>query len=343
MPTATISTTTWDEVSRMKPLRVVGIGGGTGLPVVLRGLAAETNAEVTAIVTVTDNGGSSGRLRESFGLPAVGDLRNCLSALCAQRSVFGDIFQHRFAAGDVNGHALGNLIVTALFQKTGSLQKSLDLAADMLHPGGRVLASTEMPATLCARFTDGSEVRGEVEIAAEGKPIEEVWLEPRCAAPTPGVLEAIQEADVIVFAPGSLFTSVIPNLLVAGVAEAIRRSTATKIAVCNLMTQPGETDEFLASHHVKALQQYLGPGAIDFCIVNSASAPVVPNRYRSVMSQPVVADAEEISALGVIPVQADLQYQLDDEKVRHNPAKLAGMIMAVAQGKAQPWRAAQAA
>jgi uncharacterized cofD-like protein len=299
-------------------------------------------------VTVADNGGSSGRLRESFGVPAVGDLRNCLVALSGQRSLLGELFLHRFSTGDadghsgMDGHSLGNLIVTALYQKTGSLQLALETAAELLQLRGRVLAVTEVPATLCARFRDGSAVRGESQISAAGKRIEQVWLDPHDTPPTAGVLEVIESADVIVLAPGSLFTSLLPNLLVANVAEAIRRSNAITISVCNLMTQPGETDGFSACDHLRVLQTCLGVDAIDFCIVNSAVEPAGAGRYRKAGSQPVVADVALIAALGVIPVQADL-FRFDDEKVRHNPAELARLIVAIAQGEAQNWRASQAA
>jgi uncharacterized cofD-like protein len=324
----------------MDSLRIVGIGGGTGLPVVLRGLAAEPNVDVSAIVTVTDNGGSSGRLRESFGVPAVGDLRNCLVALSGRESMFADLFQHRFSTGDVNGHTLGNLIVAALYQKTGSLQLALEAAGDLLHLNGRVLAATEIPATLCARFQDGSEARGEVQISAVGKRIDQVWLEPQHPGPTAGVLEIIESANVIVLAPGSLFTSLMPNLLVADVAERIRRSSAITILVCNLMTEPAETDGFSASAHVRVLQTCLGDG-IDFCIVNSATDRADSARYRDGGSQPVQADLDAIAELGVIPVEADL-FNRADEKVRHNPTKLARLIVSIAQSEGDRWQAAQA-
>jgi uncharacterized cofD-like protein len=326
----------------MNSLRIVGIGGGTGLPVVLRGLAMKPHVDVSAIVTVTDNGGSSGRLRESFGVPAVGDLRNCLVALSSQQSMLGDLFLHRFSNGDVEGHSLGNLIVTALYQKTGSLQQALEIAAALLQLKGRVLAVTEVPATLCARFRDGSAVRGESQISAMGKPIAHVWLDPQNAQPTSGVLEVIESADAIVLAPGSLFTSLMPNLLVTEVAESIRRSNAITISICNLMTQPGETDGFSACDHLRVLQTCLGGDGIDFCVVNSAVEPAGAARYRTSGSRPVLADVDEIAALGVTPVEANL-FRFDDGKVRHNPTELARLIVAITQGEAQPWRTSQAA
>lgn len=326
----------------MKSLKIVGIGGGTGLPVVLRGLVAENHVDVSAVVTVSDNGGSSGRLRESFGTPAVGDLRNCLVALSGGGPAIGDLFQHRFAAGDVDGHALGNLIITALYQKTGSLRGAVEAASDMLMLHGKVLASTEIPATLCARFADGSVIRGESQLSATDERIEEVWLDPQNPDPGPGVLEAIETADAIVLAPGSLYTSLVPNLLVGGVAESIRRSRAVTILVCNLMTQPGETDGFSASDHLRVLQACLGKDGIDFCIVNVTAEPESGIGYRISGSLPVVADLDEIEMLGVIPVAADI-FSSTDNKVRHDPAKLARQIVAIAQGEVQPWGAVRAA
>src|SRR5215471_6330002 len=216
-----------------RELHIAGIGGGTGLPVVIRSLAGTQRVRVTAIVAVSDSGGSSGRLRRSFDMPAVGDLRNCLVALSSNQSLLKNLFQHRFSRGDIEGHSLGNLIVTALFQKTGSLSKALDAASHLLALKGRALPSTDAAATLCARFQDGSVVRGELQIASAGKNIQRVWLEPQNPPPSSGVLEAIATADAIVLAPGSLYSSLVPNLLVAGVADAIRRSSAVKISICN--------------------------------------------------------------------------------------------------------------
>ena len=298
--------------------------------------------DLSAIVTVMDNGGSSGRLRESFGVPAVGDLRNCLVALSGQQSMLGDLFLHRFSTGEVDGHSLGNLIVAALYQRTGSLQRALEIAAGLLQLKGRVLAVSEVPATLCARFRDGSAVRGEAQISAAGKRIEQVWLDPRDTPPTSGVIEAIESADAIVLAPGSLFTSLLPNLLVANVAESIRRSNAITILVCNLMTQPGETDGFSACDHLRVLQACLGKDGIDYCLVNSAAVPAGVARYGNAGSQPVIADVDAIAALGVTPVQAGL-FRFDDEKIRHDPAALARLIVAIAHGEARLWRASEAA
>jgi uncharacterized cofD-like protein len=309
-------------------LRIVGIGGGTGLPVLLAGIRRFGDAEVSAIVTVADNGGSSGRLRDSFGIPAVGDLRNCLVALSGKDCLLAGLFQHRFRVGGLDGHALGNLIVTALYQRTGSLKQALEAAGQLLPTKGLALAATETPATLCAAFKDGTIVRGESEIAAAGKIIERVWLEPENPPPSPGVLEAIQSADAIVLAPGSLYTSLAPNLLVGGVADAIRKSPAVKIFVCNLTTQPGETDGFTASGHLRTVESLLGPRVVEFCLMNSATERVRSLLSHGTESEPVVCDTRCVRALGAVPIKVDL-LATQGEEIRHDPEKLGSQIMSV--------------
>jgi uncharacterized cofD-like protein len=324
----------------MNTLRIVGIGGGTGLPVVLRGLAREPFVDVSAIVTVADNGGSSGRLREGLGLPAVGDLRNCLVALAEHDSALAELFQYRFVAGDVEGHSLGNLIVAALYQRTGRLTTALEIARQLLPSKGRAFAATEVPATLCAAFRDGTTTRGESQISAAGRSIERIWLEPNGPDPSPGVLEAIREADAVVLGPGSLYTSLLPNVLVAGVANAIRESTAVKILICNLMTQPGETDGFTASDHLRIVQSYLGP-VVDFCVANSAGEPAGGPSYQTAGSQVVRCDTDEILSLGAVPIEESL-LTVQGEKIRHNVAKLGRLIVAIVREHSQRCNASQA-
>jgi uncharacterized cofD-like protein len=314
----------------MKTLRIVGIGGGTGLPVLLAGLGKETGVDLSAIVAVSDNGGSSGRLRESFAMPAIGDLRNCLVALSGSNSGLAELFQHRFSGGgELDGHAVGNLIVAALYQKTGSLRQALEIASGLFPTRGRALAATETPSTLCAAFQDGTIVRGESHITATGRPIERVWLEPDSPPASPGVLEAIRSADAVVLAPGSLFTSLIPNLLVDGIADAIRESHGAKMMICNLMTQPGETDGFSASDHLRVVQDYLGRGVVEYCVMNSAVVQI-PARYGR--TEPVACDLAQIRSLGIIPVKADLLMRQIDN-IRHDPTKLARMVVKITRAK----------
>jgi uncharacterized cofD-like protein len=310
----------------LKMPHVVGIGGGTGLPVLLKGLSHQPELSVSAIVTVFDNGGSTGRLRDGFGMPAVGDLRNCLVALSDPASALATLFQHRFtSAGELDGHALGNLIVAAMYQQTGSLLRAIELASEIMPQKGQAFAVTEMPTTLCAAFRDGSVVRGEYQIAGAGGGIERVWLEPHAPPPSIGVVEALNTADAIVLAPGSLYTSIIPNLLVDGVAEAIRRSAAVKIMVCNLMTQPGETDGFTASDHLRVIESYLGAGVIQMVIGDPNEGRIRAKKYLEAKAEFVPFDREHLIERGVAPVKASL-IELQDGKIRHDANKLGSLV-----------------
>ena len=323
----------------MTRLKIVGLGGGTGLPVLLRGLRdfspdahgfSGSEIEATAIVCATDDGGSSGRLRESFGIPAMGDLRNCLVALSGSESLLADLFQHRFSGGNgLEGHALGNLIVTAMCQKSGSLGQAVERVGHLLPLRGKVLPVAEVPLTLCAEFEDGAIVRGESQIAQARRRIGNVWLEPCAPCASPGVLEAITNADVLVLGPGSLYTSLLPNLLVAGVVQAIRQSRAVKIFVCNLVTQPGETEGFSAADHFRVVEAHLGPRAVNFCLVNSR--PIAPRPAHigpDGGSEPVRCDSRKIASCGVIPIRADLAAE-DSNGIRHDPAKLARLVVSL--------------
>jgi uncharacterized cofD-like protein len=322
-------------------LRIVGIGGGTGLPLLMSGLsrledrcAGAGGLCLTALVCVSDNGGSSGRLRETFHVPALGDIRNCLVGLSRPGSVLAELFQYRFPAGkDLAGHALGNLILTALYQQAGSLRKAIDLLSDSLQLCGSVLPATETSVTLCAQGRGGRLAKGECEIARARMPIERVWLEPESPAPARGVLDSLDAADAIVLGPGSLFTSVIPPLLVSGVADAIRRSKAVRIYVCNLMAEPGETDGFSAADHVRALAQYLGPHALDMCVLNTrVPVPRLAKRYIAAGAQPIAPEVEAIKALGVLPITADLLAQ-EGPKARHDAVALGQVILELAHAR----------
>jgi len=320
-------------------MKILGIGGGTGLPVLLRGLRevvrqaafSQARISISAIVCTSDNGGSSGKLSKEFGIPAVGDLRNCLAALATTSFELPELFQHRFPEGNgLQGHSLGNLIVTALCQKHGSLGEAIQTAARLLHLGGRVLPSTEVPTTLCGQFEDGSVLRGESEISSAGNRIDRVWLEPQSPPPFSGVLEAIASANVIVFGPGSLYTSIIPNLLVRDIARAIRRSQALKVFISNLTTQRGETQGFTASDHLRALERYLGRGVVDVSIMNTD--PIYSRSgedLSQIMLEPVFNDSYEVARLGIVPFQTGLIAK-EEAKVRHDPKKLANLIVSIA-------------
>ena len=322
-------------------LHIVGIGGGSGLPVLLRGLrgvsgssGAERPADfrISAVVCVSDNGGSSGLLRDAFGIPAVGDLRNCLVALSEGPELAG-LFQFRFGLGGaLGGHSLGNLIVAALCQTHGGLSRAAERAGRLLGITGRVLPACEGALTLCAEFEDGSVMRGEFQVANAGRKIRRVWLEPDHHRPAEGVLEAIAAADSIVFGPGSLYTSILPNILVPGVAAAIRDSAALKIFVCNLMTQPGETDFFSAAEHARVLLSYLGAGGLDICLLNSAPvAGGLQERYQKAGACAVTCEEDEISRLGIVPISGEVAVNRQG-KVRHDPLKVARLVVAVTRG-----------
>ncbi len=306
--------------------RVVAVGGGTGLPVMLRGLK-EYTSNLTAVVTVADDGGSSGQLRKEFGILPPGDIRNCLVALADTESLMDRLFLHRFETGNaLAGHNFGNLFILAMTEITGDFEEAVRKSSEVLAIRGRVLPSTLHKVVLEARMKDGRIVRGESFIGHSGGPIDRVRLIPSDPSPVEDVLTAIREADAIVLGPGSLYTSIIPNLLVPGVAEAIRQSPAPKIYVCNVMTEAGETPGYGAADHLKALLDHGGPGVADYCLVNTE--PIPPEtiaRYREEGAEPVQVHPDRIKALGVQLVADSLIHQAD--VVRHDPDRLGAAVM----------------
>ena len=323
-------------------MRIVGIGGGTGLPVLLKGLS-EINDEhspldLTAIVTVSDSGGSTGVLREAFNMPAMGDIRNCLISLAGNDSLITSLCQHRFDNPEhFAGHSVGNLILSALFQMSGNFAAAVRQASELLGLRGRVLPATDTPVTLCAMYEDGMTVQGEANLPKPGTAIRRVWLEPDSPAPAAGVLEALQNADAIVLGPGSLYTSVIPNLLIRDIANALHSPRAIKIYICNLMTQSGETDAYSAADHVRALLEYLPAtsGCLDVCVLNSSTVGrAVAERYLQSGSEMVAGtpeDQDEIRRSGIVPVAAPLLRD-GEVKARHDPATLAQLVISLARG-----------
>ena len=321
-------------------MKIVGIGGGTGLPVLLKGLTEisdERNPlDVSAIVTVSDSGGSTGVLRQAFNMPAMGDIRKCLVSLAGDDSVLTSLYQHRFENPEnFAGHSVGNLILTALYQMSGNFTDAVRQASDLLGLSGKVLPATEVPVTLCALHENGTIAQGESDVPKPGMRISRVWLEPEDPLPAPGVLETLESADAIVIGPGSLYTSIIPNLLVGRIASAIKASPGIKIYICNLMTQAGETDGYSATDHVRALLEYLPASSIDVCVLNSS--PVgrpVANRYLKFGSEIVTVmpeDEDQIRKSGVVPVAAPLLKD-GEVKARHDPAMLARLVVSLARG-----------
>lgn len=312
--------------------RVVALGGGTGLSTMLRGIK-DYSSNITAIVTMADDGGSSGRLREEGMLPP-GDLRNCLAALAETESLMEELFQHRFAGlGQLKGHSLGNLIVAALFEQTGNFEDAVRATARVLAVRGQVLPSTLDDVRLGATLKNGEEVRGQ-SLVMQCENIERVFLIPEAPRALGGVLEAIREAEVIIIGPGSLYTSILPNLLVPEISEAIKKSRAPKIYVCNVMTQPGETAGYSAADHVRALIRHIGPGVITHVLVNSGKVPdAVLARYQNVGASLVETNEDELEMLNVRTVKANFieiaAAQNIKHVVRHDSKKLAHAIFRV--------------
>ncbi len=314
------------------PLRIVAIGGGTGLSALLHGLKQiSTPLDITAVVTVTDDGGSSGRLRRDFAVLPPGDIRNCMVALSEDEALLSKLFQYRFESGmGLKGHSFGNLFLTALAHISGDFALAVKQSAEVLKIRGHIFPSTSENVELEAVLEDGSLVTGETKISQSRRHISTIRLRPRRCKPLPETLEAISQADLITLGPGSLFTSVIPNMLVAGIPEAIRNSTATKAYFVNLMWQPGETIRFRASDHIRAIHQHAGGKLIDTAVVNcSPIRPKMRRRYARQKIQPVENDVETIRAMGIRVVSADLLQH--SEIVRHDPRPAAEIALRLAR------------
>lgn len=316
-----------------EPLRVVSIGGGNGLSSLLAGLKKYAQpspdrspehplVDITAIVTVTDDGGSSGRLRRDFDVLPPGDIRSCMVALSEDEALLSRLFRYRFETGrGLKGHSFGNLFLTALTGITGDFPAAVKMSCEVLNIAGRIYPSTAANVTLEAVLEGGRVVCGETKISKSKKPIREIRLIPRVARPLKETLDAIANADLITLGPGSLFTSVVPNLLVTGIAKAIRKSPAMKAYFVNLMSQPGETINFRASDHVKALHDHAGVGLLDCAIVSTTKiTPAMRLRYAEQQASPVENDIENLRAMGLEVFEADLLQK--SEKVRHKPGAL---------------------
>lgn len=293
--------------------KVVAIGGGHGLSMLLRGLKNKTS-NITAIVTVADDGGSSGRLREEMGIIAPGDLRNCLVALAAKETVLEEIFQYRFGGeGELAGHSLGNLFLAALIKQFGSVQNALEAASKVLNIRGQVMPATSQTVRLKARMSDGEIVEGESEISAypekKGRDIRIVHMStiPKAPMAVGDALKALRDADLITLGPGSLYTSVLPNLLVPEILQTIRESGAPVIYICNVMTQPGETSGYTVGDHLKALVDHIGGGVVDFVLANTGTpAADVLKKYEKAHAYPVSIDRKKVESLGASLIEADL-------------------------------------
>ena len=319
----------------MTPYRIVSIGGGTGLSTLLHGLkryALEPReVEITAIVTVTDDGGSSGRLRREFDVLPPGDIRNCMVALSEDEALLSKLFQYRFSEGrGLKGHSFGNLFLTALTNLTGDFVQAVKVSSEVLASLGRIFPATNANVVLEAELENGVVVKGETKIGKSRSRIRQIRLQPRHCKPLPETLAAIADADLITLGPGSLFTSVIPNLLVEGIAPAIRRSPALKAYFVNLMWQPGETIGFRASDHVEAIHHHAGMPLIDVAIVNTRAITARQRRkYATQQVRPVLNDVERLAEMGLQVVATDLLASGDS--VRHDPRASADVALQLAK------------
>lgn len=305
--------------------KIVTVGGGTGLSVLLSGLK-EYTSNITAIVTVADDGGSSGRLRQQFDILPPGDIRNCLVALADAPALMRDLFQFRFdKTSELSGHSFGNLFITVMTRLTGDFEKAIKETSKVLALRGQVIPSTLNNVMLVAEHKDGSITEGEEKIPKANIPIKRVSLKPSTSAATPEAIKAIEEAQIIVLGPGSLYTSIIPNLLIKEITEAIAASGAIKVYVCNIMTQPGETDGYRASEHIKTLVNHSHPRILDYCILNSGEIPKeTVKRYTQENSFPVINDRKNIENMGYRVIEDVVA--MSDDVVRHDYLKLAKII-----------------
>src|SRR6202171_574508 len=321
-------------------LNVVALGGGTGLSTLLRGLKEYVTrrrddpanlqqpiSDLTAIVTVTDDGGSSGRLRRENRILPPGDIRNCMVALSQDEALLGHLFQYRFHAGrGLVGHNFGNLFLAALTHVTGDFAEAVRVSSKVLAIRGRIFPSTVSNVSLVATLEGGRRVHGETRISASRKPIKKLALFPRSVRPLPKAIEAIHGADLILLGPGSLYTSILPNLLIPEIANAIARSDAPRVYIANLMTQPGETAGYALADHLRAIQRPVPRRVIDWVVANRRTiSPSVARRYRAEGAQPVAIDHFELHKLGPRLLPANLL--VEHGVIRHNQKRLARLLL----------------
>ncbi|MFH1767976.1 MAG: gluconeogenesis factor YvcK family protein [Candidatus Omnitrophota bacterium] len=305
--------------------KIVAVGGGTGLSTILEGLKEHTS-NITAIVTVADEGGSSGRIREEFGILPPGDIRNCLVSLAEAPKLMRDLFQYRFEEGKgIKGHSFGNIFITALAEVTGSFEAAVKESSRVLAIRGRVLPSSLDKIRLKAEYVDGSTREGEDKIPEEEKPIKKISIMPFDAKANPEALDAIRKAEIIILGPGSLFTSILPNLLIEGITDVIVRSNALKVYICNVMTQHGETDVFTAADHVETIFSHTKKQLINCCFVNTGRLGYnLLLKYSKEKSFPVIADKSRLFNMGVEVVEGDFVSKVD--YLRHDAVTTAKKI-----------------
>jgi uncharacterized cofD-like protein len=327
--------------------RVVAMGGGTGLSTLLRGLKRYAPSvggakpgscddtpclisDLAAIVTVTDDGGSSGRLRKDFNMLPPGDLRNCMVALSEDEHLISQLFRHRFRTGkELEGHSFGNLFVAALAEMTGDFGQAIKLAAEVLATRGHIYPATFADVTLTARMADGSIVRGETNITASRESIVELMLDPAVVEPLPETLEAIAQADLITIGPGSLYTSLITNLLVKGMPEALASARGTRVYIANLMTQANESLHLTAAEHIERIYEHAGQPILDYALVNTAPvSDALRERYATEGAEVIQADVERIEAMGIRCITGD--FADEGDVLRHASDRVAAAVLEIA-------------
>jgi len=312
------------KMAQNNDIGIVAIGGGTGLSTILYGLK-HISSDITAVVTVADDGGSSGRLIADFDIPPPGDIRNCLVALAKEENLMSSLFLYRFDRGDVSGHSFGNLLIAALSEITGDFISAIKQASSILNIKGKVLPSTLSKVSLEAVLIDGTKILGQSKIMKSPSPIDRIVLVPEDVPAMPEVIESILKAKFVIIGPGSLFTSIIPNLLIRDLTEAIEKTNATRIYICNVMTQHGETDGFNAQKHLSKIFEHSNRRVIDFIMVNNTVIPgSLIGAYIKEDAHPVEYDIGSLRRMGVKVIEDDLLSFTN--LVRHDPAKVANSI-----------------
>ena len=307
-------------------VKVVTIGGGTGLSVLLRGLK-KYPLDITAVVTVADDGGSSGKIRSDMNIPSPGDIRNVIAALSDVEPYLERMFQYRFDSGEIKGHPVGNLMIAAMTDIHGDFSTAVKVMSRILNVRGTVLPTTNDIATLNAVLSTGEIIRGESSITGAGGQIDHVYITPSRVKPNEDVLKAIEQADYIIMGPGSLYTSIIPNLVISQVSEKIRESKAKKIYVCNVMTQHGETDNYTVSDHIIAINKHVEENIFDLVIANSREFDdSILSKYHKEKQEPVKIDQEKIKELGIKLIKNNDVGIVDNNTIRHNADKVSELI-----------------
>lgn len=311
---------------KKKRIRIVVIGGGTGLSTILRGLKQHP-FDLTAIVTVADDGGSSGRLRDDYDIPPPGDVRNVIAALSDVEPLVEQMFQYRFSqSNDLGGHSLGNLMLTALTEITGDFNHAIAEMSKVLNVHGKVIPAANKKVTLHAELTDGTTIIGESKIPSGHAPIKRVFLKPSNLKPLPAAVHAIERADFILIGPGSLYTSIIPNLLVKGIGQALLRSKGEKIYIANLMTQQGETIHYTASQHIEAIHAHVGEAFIESVLINEKELPSsIYDNYLEENAEPVKFDVEKLQDMGINIIPKEIAL-IHNGTVRHDAKNLADWL-----------------